>query len=81
MKIRSIQKMKVLKEKRSGNYGMVQTALQIYIHNTLAIKILKKELINHQVELILQKKVQQGLNVTKEMHRIKLHMIWITIQT
>lgn len=81
MKIRSIQKMKVLREKRSGNYGMVLTALPIYIHSTLVIKILKKELINHQVELILQKKVLQELKVIKGIHRIKLRMIWITIQT
>ena len=73
--------MKVLREKRSGNYGMVLTALLIYIHSTLVIKTLKKELINHQVELILQKKLLQGLKLTKEIHAIKLRMIWITIQT
>ena len=74
--------MKVLKEKRSGNYGMVLTALLIYIHSTLVIKILKEEeLINHQVELILQKKVQPRLKVIKEMQAIKPRMIWITIQT
>ena len=81
MKIRSIQRMKVLKEKRSGNYGMVLTALLIYIHSTLVIKILKKEVINHQVELILQKKVLRGLKITKEMRVIKLRMKWIIIQT
>lgn len=81
MKIRSIQKMKVFREKRSGNYGMVLTALLIYIHSTLVIKTLEKELINHQIELILQKKLLQGLKFTKEIHAIKLRMIWITIQT
>ena len=81
MKIRSIQRMKVLKEKRSGNYGMVRIVLLIYIHSTLVIKILKKELINHQVELILQKKVLRGLKITNEMRVIKLRMKWIIIQT